>query len=455
MELDNRQVVVAGLARSGMAAARFLMSRGARVPISDKATEKELGPLVAEARQMGVFLELGGHLDATFAAAQLIVISPGVPHTLVPLTRARARGIEVIGEVELAARFIRAPMLAVTGTNGKTTTTELLGQILTASGIKARVGGNIGKPLIDIVLDKADPDLIVAELSSFQLDTISTLRPRVAVLLNITRDHLDRYADFQAYARSKGRIFENQERDDIAVCNGDDPRVAAQVRDIPSRVLNFSTQQTAKGKSAPAAIITPRRIFLRIVGMDPVSIDLTHTALIGAHNRENIAAAALAALAVGATPAGMQKAVDAFQVLAHRLEPVGRVREVDFINDSKATNVESTMRALECFDRPVVLIMGGRNKGFDLAALRSHVRKHVKKLIAMGEAGDEIITALGQEPAEGAQMAADLSQAVEEAYAAAAAGDTVLLSPACASFDMFVNYAERGETFRRLVEVLA
>ncbi len=455
MELDNRHVVVVGLARSGMAAARFLSSHGARVTVTDHAPAEDLGPLVDEARQLGLTLELGGHRDQTFVAAHLVVLSPGVPHDLMPLQQARAKGVEVIGEVELAARFIQIPMVAVTGTNGKTTTSELLGHMLAASGLNVFVGGNIGNPLIEIAEGHDNLDLIVAELSSFQLDTIARLRPRVSVLLNITPDHLDRYSDIQAYADAKGRIFENQGADDFAVCNGIDALSLAQCRQARSRVLYFFSRPPNNGHSGPGAIITPKQVAICVPGLSHGCIDLTHSALIGPHNRENIAAAALAALAAGASLPGIQKAVDAFQGLAHRLEPVRTVRTVRFINDSKATNVDAAMRALECFDRPVVLIMGGRNKGYDFSSLHTHVRKHVKKLIVIGEAGDEILTALGQVPAQGAHKAADLGEAVRDAYAAAGEGDTVLLSPACASFDMFGSYVERGEKFRQLVEELA
>ncbi len=454
MDLRDRLVVVVGLARTGMATARFLMAQGARVTLTDRREADGLGSLVAQARELGVGLELGGHPDALFEAARLIVLSPGVPHTLAPFRRARARGVEVIGEVELASRFIATPMVAVTGTNGKTTTTELLGHMLAASGKKVFVGGNIGNPLIEVAGRDTNLELIVVELSSFQLDTIATMRPRVGVLLNITPDHLDRYADIQAYADSKGRIFENQGDDDVAVCNGNDPLAMAQCRKAAGRVLKFYTRPPENGHSGSGAIVTPRQVAVCPPGMSPARIDLSRTALLGPHNRENIAAAALAALAAGGTLEGVQKAVDAFQGLAHRLEPVGTVRQVRFVNDSKATNVDAARRALECFGRPVVMIMGGRNKGYDFADLRETVRRHVKKLIVIGEAGDEIMAALGAAPAGGAQKAVDMDQAVREAYAAAEAGDTVLLSPACASFDMFGSYAERGEAFRRMVEAL-
>jgi len=451
MEFVRKHVVVVGLARSGMAVARFLKSRGARVTLTDQATEEILGPFAAEARQLDVTLELGRHRSATFQAADLIVISPGVPHTIAPLEEARTRGTQVIGEVELAACYIQAPIVAVSGTNGKTTTTELLGNMLAASGLKVFVGGNIGNPLIEIADRSADLDIIVAEISSFQLDTIATFRPHVAVLLNISPDHLDRYPDLAAYAASKRRLFENQTSEDFAVCNGNDPLVRQQCGGIQSRKFYFFARPPESGQPGQGAIITPKQVALSVPGLVEGRIDLEHSHLLGPHNRENIAAASLAALAAGATMDGVQKALDSFQALSHRLEPVGTVNDITFVNDSKATNVDAVMRALECFSSPVVLIMGGRNKGYDFGALQQHVQKHVKKLIVIGEASDEILAAIGRMPAQGAVKAADMAQAVEQAFMAAQAGETILLSPACASFDMFGSYAERGDKFRQLV----
>jgi UDP-N-acetylmuramoylalanine--D-glutamate ligase len=455
MELSARHIVVVGLARSGLAVARFLKESGARITITDRAAEPELGSFVDQALALDVHLELGGHRAATFESADLVVVSPGVPHTLPVFKRAQDRGVQLIGEMELASRFIQTPIVAVTGTNGKTTATELLGQMLSASGMKVFVGGNIGNPLIEVAGKDADLDVIVAEISSFQLDTIDTFHPRVAVLLNITPDHLDRYADFEDYGRSKGRIFENQGPSDFAICQGDDPWVRKYCRGIASRMLNFCADPTPDGQPVPAAAISPFQIAVTIPGMVEGTINLERTALIGPHNRENIAAAGLAALAAGGTLEGVQSALDAFQGLPHRIETVRTLHRIRFVNDSKATNVDAVIRALECFEGPVVLIMGGRNKGYDFTALRDHVQQRVKKLIVVGEAGDAILNALGRAPAQGAEKAADLEQAVRRAYESAASGDTVLLSPACASFDMFTNYAERGERFRRSVEGLS
>ena len=379
------------------------------------------------------------------------MISPGVPHTLAPFAAARQRGVPVIGEVELASRFIQTPIVAVTGTNGKTTTTELLGSMLAASGLRVFVGGNIGNPLIEIADRNAELDVIVAEISSFQLDTVEKFRPHVAVLLNISPDHLDRYPTLEAYADSKGRIFANQNTEDLAICHGNDDLVSEQCRKTAAGRLNFFSKPPDNGQLGQGAIITPRQIAYLMPSGKQGRINLNRTSLIGPHNRENIAAACLAAFAMGGSEQGVQGALDAFKVPAHRLEPVGTVRGVQFVNDSKATNVDAVMRALECFNRPVVLIMGGRNKGYDFNALDAHVRKYVRKLIVIGEAGQDILSALGDLPDHGAERAADLDQAVRIAFNDAQDGETVLLSPACASFDMFGSYAERGEKFRQLV----
>ena len=455
MDVDGQNIVVVGLARSGLAVARFLKAHGARVTVTDQAAAQGLEPFVERARALGVRLELGGHREATFASADMIVLSPGVPHTLELLANAKARGIQVIGEIELASCFIDVPIVAVTGTNGKTTTTELLGRMLAASGMQVFVGGNIGNPLIEIADRNADLDIIVAEISSFQLDTIVNFRPHVAVLLNISADHLDRYPSINAYSASKGRVFCNQTGDDIAVCNGIDPLVQQQCYAVRSRVLNFYSRPPGNGKPHQGALVTPKQIALCVPDLAEGRVDLEKTRLIGLHNSENIAAACLAALAAGGSLEGIQRALDAFQGLAHRLEQVATIKGVTFINDSKATNVDAVIRALECFEHPVVLIMGGRNKGYDFAPLRPHIQRRVRKLIVIGEAGREILETLGQAPAEGSESAADLANAVGRAFAVARAGETVLLSPACASFDMFGSYAERGETFRRVVGELS
>ena len=471
MELKNKNIVVVGLGRTGLAAARFLHRRGARVVATDTAGEKELGDAVDIVRKLGVRLELGPHRTASFQNADLIVVSPGVSHTIEPIVQARGRGIPVIGEVELASRFIKEPIIAVTGTNGKTTTTELLGRMLINSGLKVFVGGNIGNPLIEYVTKEQPAQIVVAEISSFQLDTIEAFRPRVSVLLNITSDHLDRYPDFGAYADSKTRIFSNQQAEDVAVLNGADPLIRAKTKRIKSQRLFFPTLQA----NEQGAILNGKKIILNINKLKRISpeirnpqstrlsssqaairnqrsLDISKIHLQGRHNFENAAAASLAALAAGASLDGIQRTLDQFNGLPHRLEHVATIGSVQYFNDSKATNVDGVAKALACFSKPVLLIMGGRDKGSNFAALEGIVRRHVKDLIVMGEAAEPIRSALGQ--LKPTSVATSMEDAVSRAYQNAGPGDVVLLSPGCASFDWYNNYAERGDDFRRAVENL-
>ena len=453
VNLGNQQVVVVGLGRSGVAAARLLVNRGAQVTVTDRAPADALKPSVGALDGFGVKLKLGRHDASDFESADLVVLSPGVPHTLPMLEPAWARGTPVIGEMELAAGCISEPIVAVTGTNGKTTTTELVGRMLKNSGKNVFVGGNIGTPL-SIYADgtHARADIVVVETSSFQLDTINAFRPDTAVMLNITDDHLDRYPTFSAYAESKWRIFKNQRPTDAAVLNAMDAVVAAMIKKCPPRVRRqlFSDQAVIQG-----AQHLKDKILLFNAGRPTASFSLDKSDLIGPHNRENMAAACLAAREQGASDAGIQQAIDDYKGLPHRLEIVGSVRGVRFVNDSKATNVDAVVRALQCFDQPVILIMGGQNKKGDFTRLKSPVRRRVKTLVAMGEAKDEIVTALSGDPTQGILEAVSMQEAVEKALGAAEDGETVLLSPACASFDRFDNYAHRGRRFREIVERLA
>lgn len=437
MELANKNILIVGLGLSGIAAARFAKNKGACVIVTDISKEEGLSLSVSELRAEGIRMELGQHKSETFERADLIVISPGVPHTIVPIQKATAAGVPVVGEIELACRFIEEPLVAVTGTNGKTTTTTLLGTMLERSGFKVFVGGNIGRPLIEYADNEDKAEIVVAEVSSFQLDTIDTFRPRVGVLLNITEDHLDRYPDFAAYARSKARIFENQQESDTAIINGSDPLVLEICKNIRSRKILFNVP----GEKATLNLEPETRSF-----------DFSSVSLLGRHNRENASAASLAALASGGTIAGIQSALHDFKGLSHRLEYVATINDVDFFNDSKATNVDATVRALETFSKPVILIMGGRDKGGNFQALKKSVFRHTKKLIVMGAAKQKIQSSLGE--VVDTQTASSMEQAVCSAYQAAAPGDVVLLSPACASFDMFSSYAERGEFFCKAVERL-
>jgi UDP-N-acetylmuramoylalanine--D-glutamate ligase len=463
MDIKDKNIVIVGLGRTGLAAARFLHHRGARVLVTDKAGEKELGDAVGALRQLGVRMEMGSHRAASFQNADLIMVSPGVAHTIEPIAQANARGVPVIGEVELASAFIKEPILAVTGTNGKTTTTALLGQMLKNSGIKVFVGGNIGNPLIEYVTKEQKAQIVVAEISSFQLDTIATFRPKVSVLLNITADHLDRYPDFEAYADSKMRIFKNQQADDLAILNGLDRLIRTKTKNIKCRRLFFPSLEAGE----QGAILNGKKIILNLnrferidskfqkpktKNQNQLSLDISKMHLQGRHNFENACAASLAALAAGATLDGIQKTLDLFRGLAHRLEHVATINAVHYYNDSKATNVDGVLRALECFSKPVLLLMGGRDKGGNFKVLQDNIRQHVKELILMGEAAESIRSALGQQTPT--KVAASMQEAVTTAFQDAEPQDVVLLSPGCASFDWYANYAERGDDFRRAVEKL-
>ena len=453
MDLNHINILIVGLGISGIAAARFAQKKGASVTVTDMAGEKELGAYAPMAQKLGVNMELGNHNIETFERADLIVVSPGVPLTILPIKRAIAKGIPIVGEIELASRYIREPIIAVSGTNGKTTTTVLLGSMLEKSGFKVFVGGNIGNPLIDYADKRETADIVVAEVSSFQLDTIDTFRPRVGVLLNITADHLDRYPDFNSYARSKGRLFENQQQIDSAVLNGSDPIIHSVTKDLRARKLIFCHQENSQAKYRENAVIrrgdppTPADITIRMKENQKISLDLSGTNFPGRHNLENAAAASLAAIAVGGTPEGVQSALNDFKGLPHRIEYIATIDDVRFFDDSKATNVDAVIRALETFGEPIILIMGGRDKGGDFRRLLEPVQQHIKKLILMGEAKDKIISVLEKTCKERAQTASTMEDAVFSAYGSASPGDIVLLSPGCSSFDMYSSYAERGEDF--------
>lgn len=455
LNFENKKVLVVGLARTGLAVARFLKDRGAQVTATDLKKKDELGSYVQNALTMGISLKLGEHDIESFTGADFIVVSPGVPHSITPLEAARRAGIPVIGEVELASRCINEPIVAVTGTNGKTTTTSLIGKMLQASGRKVFVGGNIGDPLIDYINSGTDADVVVAEISSFQLDTIKSFRPKVGVLLNITEDHLDRYNDFSDYVRSKGRLFKNQESTDLAVLNGMDPAVCGLESIIAGQRLYFNIN-SAGSHSVPGGrhgvVIKDKEMICSLPGEAPVILSLAKFRLKGEHNLENAAAATLAALAAGADRAGIQAVLDTYEGLHHRLEYVGNVNGIEYYNDSKATNVDAVKRSLESFTSPVILIMGGRDKGGSYALLNDLIRKRVKVLIAIGEAREKILSVLGG--LTHSEPAGTLADAVRLARQAAAPGDVVLLSPGCSSFDMFSDYAERGEEFCKAVRGL-
>ncbi len=451
MQLKGKKITIVGLGISGVASARFLNRLGAKVLVTDMAGRDNFGETPDRLERMGVTLRLGSHDETDFTTADLVVISPGVPHTIPPVKKAVEHQVKVVGEFEMASWFIDEPIAAVTGTNGKTTTTKILGRMLADSNKKVFVGGNIGNPLTAYVEKGEKADVVVAEVSSFQLDTISQFKPDVAVVLNITDDHLDRYPDFDAYAKSKWRIFENQTPDNTAVINGNDPVIERLFNALP---LSSNVCFFPKKKGGRYAQIDNTTLTIASKGESPTVFDLSRSALKGPHNMENIAAAALAALAAGGTRDGIQGAIDGFTGLPHRMEPAGEKDGVAFINDSKATNTDAVKRALECFEKPVALIMGGCSKDSDFSTLIPHVKKHVKTLVCMGETKDEIITALKGAPSKGIIEAKNMEDAVLKAFLSCRPGEFVVLAPACASFDMFDSYGHRGEVFKQIVKEL-
>jgi UDP-N-acetylmuramoylalanine--D-glutamate ligase len=458
MDLTNKHIAVVGLGITGEAVARFLIKRGAIVTVTDSGFGDQVKKAAEKLKTMGVMIELGGHSSQLFNDAELIILSPGVPHTLKHFNEARQKGIPVLGEIELACRFISEPIIAVTGTNGKTTATTLLGEMLMKSGKKTFVGGNIGNPLIGYVDSNQKADCLVVELSSFQLDTIEHFRPDVAVLLNITDDHMDRYPNFEAYVESKARIFENQTSDDIAVLNGLDQAIDKISSRIKSKKLFFYQKDKTSVKSTNYAVIEKNsflskpRISVHLENSEIWIPDLSEFQPAGMHNLENAAAAILASLAGGATKEGVHSALKNFKGLSHRLEKVATINGVEFINDSKATNTDAVAKAMETFEQPQIVIMGGRDKDSDFKRLRSVVRKHVKHLILMGESAQKIYDILSD--IVNAELAISMKDAVLKAFAASVPGDVVLLAPGCASFDMYANYKERGEDFRCAIQMI-
>ena len=462
MELAHTKALVVGMGRSGFETASFLAQRGATVTISEMAGENEMGEAARKFRELGVRTEFGGHAAKTFTEADFIVISPGVPHTIPPVRAAQEKGIPLMGEIELASRFIKEPMIAVTGTNGKTTTTRLIGDMLEHSGQTVFVGGNIGNPLIGYLTGPKNAHRLVVEVSSFQLDTITSFRPDISLLLNITDDHLDRYSDIEAYAKAKGRILENQNKNDITVLNGEDRRIRKLcVTCKPEKVFFTGRLEKEKGADIGTHAITFHGLD-RLQGKDPqkrkpgqhlhenrAAIALERVAVKCRHELENISAAALATLVAGGTLTGIQKALEAFRGLPHRMERVATLDGIVFYNDSKATNVDAVLRAIECLQGPIHLIMGGRDKGGQFHLLEASVREKVKNLILLGEASGEIKTALGNLTTT--RIVKTMKDAVAFAHAAASSGEVVLLSPACASFDMYRDYKERGDAFRKIV----
>jgi UDP-N-acetylmuramoylalanine--D-glutamate ligase len=446
MDLKNKNVLVVGLAKTGVACTRFLASKGAVVTVTDMRSEAALAGQLAELAQYDIKRELERHDAATFLASDLIVVSPGVPMDLPQLVEAQRSGVEIISEIELAFRFIDAPLAAVTGTNGKTTTTTILGAIFKHNGYHTYVGGNIGDPLVEAAESHQIFDQVVAEISSFQLEWISTFRPTVAALLNLSEDHLDRYPDYQAYINAKLRLFENQTEEDFAVVNRDDSLVWQHAQNLKAQVFPFSRKvELEEGIFCTDGVITYRH------NGHEECFPTAAIRLQGVHNLENIMAAMACALLLGCRPDETFETVLCFDALHHRMEFVREVNGVGWYEDSKATNVGSVEKALESFEN-ITLIAGGKDKGGSYSPLAALVQERVRHLVLIGEAAERMELELGS--LTDTSRASTLEDAVRIAAEITAPGGTVLMSPACSSFDMFKDYEERAERFIAAVKAL-
>jgi UDP-N-acetylmuramoylalanine--D-glutamate ligase len=449
MRFEGRNALVVGLGKSGIAAARLLLSKGTRVAVADDKPAAELGPAL---HQLGI-REVRPLSPESLRDVDLVVISPGVPLALPLFAEARAKGAQVIGEVELASRFIEEPILGITGTNGKSTTTALCGHLLASAGLRVFVGGNLGNALSNRVLEGQALDVIVCELSSYQLESIEHLRCSAAAVLNVTPDHLDRYPSLDAYAAAKARIFERQEAGDMAVLNLADARVAAMPTEPHVARMGFDPRFPRREESLqPHTVLAGYLKGPRTLHLIAHDLLLRVATLRGSHNAENALAACLLAYRLGLTPEEMQRGLDTYPGLPHRLEPVRVLDGVEFINDSKATNVDSVEKSLSAFEANVILLMGGRGKGAPYAPLRK-LMDRVKALLTLGEDADRIAAELGD--ATKVTACGDLARAVAKARQLAKSGDVVLLSPACASYDQFKNFEDRGDQFKRMVKELA
>jgi UDP-N-acetylmuramoylalanine--D-glutamate ligase len=452
VELKDKRVLVVGLGKSGVASALFLKAHGARVTVSDTKSGDELRDEIPALLDHGINVETGGHGERTFREQDLIVVSPGVPADAPPLQKARSLGETVVGEIELAAQFLSGPIVAITGSNGKTTTTTLTGELLTAGGLPTLVGGNIGTPAISLVERAKRESVIVLEVSSFQLETIQTFHPKISVVLNVTPDHLDRHRTLQAYVDAKARIFENQRGDDFAVLNADDPTCVQMATRTRAQVFWFSRQKEVK----QGAWVHDGGILFRDGTKQHEIMLAAEIPLKGAHNLENVLAAVCCGALMGCTAEKIRQAVREFKAVEHRLEFVATIRGVDYYNDSKATNVDATVKALESFPGNVHLILGGKDKGSDYSVLNDLLRQRVKRVYTIGAAAPKIESQIISSKNGGPGMvhAETLENAVRKANASAEPGDVVLLAPACASFDQFKSYEHRGQVFKEIVQGL-
>ncbi len=446
-ELKGKKVLVVGLGKSGLAAALFLRHRGALVTVSDVRSAEALAKDIPALLEEGIMVEAGGHGLLTFRRQDLIVVSPGVPLDTPELTQARSFGLPVIGELELAARFLKGKMLAITGSNGKTTTTVLVGEILKEAGLTTLVGGNIGVPVTELIEPSTDDTWSVLEVSSFQLESTQEFHPKIALILNITPDHLDRHGSFENYACAKEMIFAAQDEHDALVLNADNARAAAAASRSASTVYWFSSRHPV----VQGAWVENGNVLYRSSKGAPVEtvMPVGGITLKGAHNVENVLAAVCAARLAGAEVPAIRRAIEAFHAVEHRLEFVATINGVDFYNDSKATNVDATAKAISAFHTGIHLILGGKDKNSDYTELSQLLRERVRAVYTIGSAAAKIESHLrGVVTIHSCET---LDKAVSAAAAAARPGEVVLLAPACSSFDQFESYEHRGRVFKKLV----
>ena len=451
VNVAGKKVLIIGAARSGIACAKFLAVRGAVVAINDQKPFENWSEEAAALKKEGIGCIPGEVPGWLLDNIELVVVSPGVPSKIIPLRYAERAGAEVIGEVELASRFLKGRIVAITGSNGKTTTTALIGELLKDAGLTVQVGGNIGTPLISLVENSSDDGWTVVELSSFQLETIKDFHPAVAIVLNVTPNHMDRYESFTDYAAAKHRIFMNQTPSDVAVLNADDEIVSSWAKGLRAHVVEFSVKRELQ----EGLFLRGADLVSRTADGERVLLRRDEMKLRGLHNVENALAALSAGLACGAGPESMRETIMSFAPVEHRLEFVREIGGIKFYNDSKATSVDATVKALEAFqaeEGKVVLIIGGRGKKAPYAPLAGLVRGHVRELILIGEDAETISSELGEYAPT--QKAVDMKDAVDRSFRAAQSGDIVLLAPACASFDMFESFEHRGKVFKEEVQSL-